>query len=51
MSDFPVEAEWVCEASQAPAVLLAYWEDLGCACGQRLRENCIVVGDGQDHSD
>jgi hypothetical protein len=50
-ADLPVQAERVHQASQSPAVLLAYREDLGRARRQRLRENCIRVGDGQDHSD
>src|SRR5579864_7345883 len=51
MADLPVQAEWVDEASQTPAVLLAYREHLGCAGCQGLRENCIRVGNGQNHSD
>jgi hypothetical protein len=32
-------------------VFLAYREDLGRAGRQGLCENCVRVGDGQDHSD
>jgi hypothetical protein len=51
MANLPVEAERVDQASQSPAVLLAYREHLGRAGCQGLRENCIRVADGQNHSD
>jgi hypothetical protein len=51
MANLPVKAERVHQASQSPAMLFAYREHFGRARRQRLRENCIRVGDGQNHSD
>jgi hypothetical protein len=51
MANLPVKAERVNQASQSPAMLLAYRENLRRASGQRPRENCVRVTDGQDHAD
>ena len=51
MTDFPVQAEWVYEASQAPAVSFAYGEDFGGSSFERAGEDGIGIRYGKDHAD
>ena len=42
--------KWISQTPQAPAIFLAYREDLGCTGFQRPCEDSIRIRDGQDHS-
>ena len=48
--DFPVMAEGIDYAADAPAVLFADGINLLGACANRARENGIGIGDCQDNS-
>src|SRR5258708_1817230 len=50
MTNLPVMPERINQTSQSPAVSLSDGEDLGGPRLQRLREDSIRIGDGQDHS-
>ena len=51
ITDFPVQAERIGEAAEAPAVFLADGKNLGCAGGEGLGEDGIGIGDREDHAD